>query len=91
MFFISISAALGLSCSMWGLRRDAQALEPRHEGFRAVGFSGCGMASVALRHVGSSRTRDRTCVPYTARQVLNHWTIREVPKKCILSVELDEF
>ena len=49
------------------------------------------MASVALRHVGSSQTRGWTCVPYTARQLLNHWTTRQVPIKCILSVEFDEF
>ena len=30
-------------------------------------------------HVGSSWTRDRTCVPCIGRQILNHWTIREVP------------
>ena len=33
---------------------------------------------VTLRHVGSSWTRDRTCVPCTGRQILNHWAIREV-------------
>ena len=33
---------------------------------------------VALQHVGSSQTRDRTRVPCTGRQVLNHWTSREV-------------
>ena len=34
---------------------------------------------VALQHVGSSRTRDRTHVPCTGRQILNHWATREVP------------
>ena len=34
---------------------------------------------VALRYVGSSWTRDRTCVPSIARQILNHWTTREAP------------
>ena len=38
---------------------------------------------VAPRHVGSSRTRARTCVPCTGRQILNHCTTREVP--CLLS------
>ena len=28
-------------------------------------------------HVKSSRTRERTCVPFTGRWVLNHWTTRE--------------
>ena len=30
------------------------------------------------RHMGSSRTRDRTCVPHLGRQILNHWATREV-------------
>ena len=34
---------------------------------------------MAPRHVGSSRTRDRTCVPCVGRRVLNHCTTREVP------------
>ena len=33
----------------------------------------------ALRRVGSSRTRDQTCVPCIGRWVLNHWTTEEVP------------
>ena len=28
----------------------------------------------------SSLTRDRTCAPYIAKQILNHWTTREVPR-----------
>ena len=32
---------------------------------------------VALYRVGSSWTRDRTCVLYIGRQILNHWTTRE--------------
>ena len=40
---------------------------------------------VSLRHVGSSWTRDQTCVPCIGRGILNHWTTREVPRhKCIL-------
>ena len=35
--------------------------------------------SASPRHVGSSRTRDRTCVPCIARWIFNHWTTREVP------------
>ena len=34
---------------------------------------------VAPRHVGSSRTRDRTCDPSIGRRILNHCTTREVP------------
>ena len=51
------------------------------------GFSCCGeqaqwlwpMGLVALWHVESSQTRDGTCVPWNGRQILNHWTTREVP------------
>ena len=34
---------------------------------------------VALRHVGSSQTRARTCVPCIGRQILNHCATREAP------------
>ena len=37
------------------------------------------MDLVALQHVGSSRTRDWTCVPCIGRWILNHCTTREVP------------
>ena len=49
--------------------------------FRAcLGFSSYGpRAGVAPGHVGSSRTRDRTHIPHTGRQILHHWTTREVP------------
>ena len=33
----------------------------------------------ALRHVGSSQTRDRTYVPCIGRWILNQWTTREAP------------
>ena len=33
---------------------------------------------VALHHVVSSQSRDQTCVPCIARQILNHWTTRQV-------------
>ena len=35
-------------------------------------------ALVALWHVESSQTRDRTHAPCTGRQIPNHWTTREV-------------
>ena len=34
---------------------------------------------VALQRVGSSQTRGRTPVPHIGRQILNHWTTREIP------------
>ena len=42
------------------------------------------MGLVASRHVGSSWTRARTCVPCIDRQILNHCTTREVPKRVFL-------
>ena len=38
------------------------------------------MGLVAPRHVESSWTRDRSCVPSLGRRILNHWTTREVLK-----------
>ena len=35
---------------------------------------------VAPRHVGSSRTRARTCVPCTGRRILNHCATREAQR-----------
>ena len=29
--------------------------------------------------MGSSQTRDQTCVPCIGREILNHWTTKEVP------------
>ena len=43
----------------------------------ALGLS-CGMWDL------SSLTRDRTCVPYIGRRILNHWTTREVPGALLL-------
>ena len=41
------------------------------------------MGLVALWHVGSSQTKDRTCVLCIDSCILNHWTTREVPT-CLL-------
>ena len=50
------------------------------------GFSCCGTQAlgtwasvVALQHVGSSWTRDWTCVSWIGRRILNHCATREVP------------
>ena len=37
------------------------------------------MGLVALWHVGSSHIREGTRVPCIGRQILSHWTMREVP------------
>ena len=66
-----------------------------HRGARAFhcrGLSCCGAQApdaqaqqlwltglVALRHVGSSQTRARTCVSCISRQILNHCATREAP------------
>ena len=58
--------------------------------FLCRGFSCCGLqalstsvavarGSVAPRRVESPHTRDWTHVPCIGRQILNHWTTREVP------------
>ena len=39
----------------------------------------------------NSQTRNQTCVPYTRRQILNHWTTREVPLSCFLSRDFKWF
>ena len=59
----------------------------RHVGFRQLWLMGSRaqaqqlwhMGLVALRHVGSSRTRALTCVPCIGRRILNHCATREVP------------
>ena len=48
----------------------------------------CAEAYLPHGHVGSSWTRDRTCVTYTGRWILNHWTTREVPTGQILMKDL---
>ena len=45
--------------------------EYRFQGLRAQDLWYTGL--VALRHVGSSWTRDGTRVPCTGRQIINHW------------------
>ena len=48
------------------------------------------MGLVALRHVGSPQTRDRTHFPCVGRWILNHWTTREVPPS-LLKAFLESF
>ena len=49
-----------------------------------LGLSSCYTGLVALQRAGSSYIRDQTRVPCTGRQILNHWTTREVPMLCLL-------
>ena len=45
------------------------------------------MGLVAPWHVGSSLTRDQSCVPRIGRQILNYWTTREVLEGGFLTTE----
>ena len=64
-------------------------------GSRCTGFSSCGARAqqlwrtglVALRHVGSSRTRARTRVPCIGRRILNHCATREALAGRFLTTE----
>ena len=66
--------------------------QARSTGSRHADFSSCSTWAqqlwhtglVAPRPVGSSRTRDRTCVPCIGRQILNHCATREVPGQQVL-------
>ena len=65
------------SCSTWAqqlwlMGSRAQAQQLWHTGL------------VAPRHVGSSRIRAQTRVPCIVRQILYHWTTREVPNWYLL-------
>ena len=61
----SLVAACGLSsCGSWALGRRGS----------VVWLTGL----VAPWHVGSSWTRDQTCVFLIGKQTLNHWTTREI-------------
>ena len=88
-------SALGLRCCAQAFLRLWRAGATLHCGAWAShcsGFSCCRARAlgtqasvvvatglVVLRHVGSSRTRDRTPVPCIGRQILNHCATREAP------------
>ena len=59
--------------SIWLCQVSAAARGLTRTGSRACALSNCGMQDL------SSLTRDRTCVPCIGRQILNHWTPREIP------------
>ena len=65
-----------LRCFMWDLslwRVDSLVV--------LCGFSSCGLQVSLLCGMWdlSSQTGDQTGIPCIARQILNHWTTREVP------------
>ena len=43
----------------------------------------CGLSCPVVCGILGSLTRDGTHVPCIGRQILNHWTTREVPKFCV--------
>ena len=55
-----------------------------------IGFRTCEiqqlwhMALIALLHVGSSWSKDRTYISCISRRILNHWTTREVHEKALV-------
>ena len=67
-------------CGYWLWHTESS---QRHAGFSNFDAQSLGHAGfVALQCVGlvnSSPARDRTCVSCIGRQILNHWTTREVP------------
>ena len=82
-------AASGLSCGTWDLRCSMRDLSLRHAAFslavaQAPACSGSvdaahGLSCPAACGIPVSPTRDGTCIPCTGRQILNHWTTREIP------------
>ena len=82
---VALSRA-ALHCSAWAFpgsgfsRCGAQAVGVQAQWLRTQAqrllISTCGL--VALRHVGSSWTRDQSHAPCIDRQILNHWTTREI-------------
>ena len=66
-------AALAAVC---GLRVAVVALVAEHEPCAQAKELRC-TGWVALQHVGSSWTRDWTCVSCIGRQILNHWATRK--------------
>ena len=92
--FILFLATLGLRCCVWAFSSCGERWEPTlcwgAQASHCRCFSCCEAlvtqvsvvwckGLVVLHHVESSWTRNRTHVPCTGRQILNHWTTREIP------------
>ena len=81
-------AARGLlsGCSAWALHCcDLCCCRALALGIQASIFVAMGL--VTPPHVGSSQTRNWTCVPCLGRQIPKHWTTREVPWNMFLEEE----
>ena len=96
--FFCFVAVLGLHCcsrayliAERGLLSSGGARASGCHGFPCYGLQGA-QASVVevhglncLQHVGSSRPRDRTHVLCVGRQILNHWSTREVLRDLVFT------
>ena len=71
--FFYFLPALGLCCCVRAFS-SCRARAPGRVGFSELQLKGL----VAPWQVGSSQTRAQTCVPCIGKQILNHWTTREV-------------
>ena len=79
-------AALGLWCSSWASAAAAGTLAASCGTWDSQVVV-CGL--LLLQCMGlvphdmwdlNSLTRDRTCIPCAGRQILNHWSTKEVPR-----------
>ena len=85
LLFIAVCSLLIAVASRCG----ARALGTAELGLQAPGLQQLWLAGlVAPRHVGSSPTRARTCVPCIGRRILNHCATREVPTQLLLNCSL---
>ena len=104
-FFCLVLVALGLCCCSWAFWSCTERWATLGCGAGASHCSGfsccstwarehrltsCGVwLSCSPQHMGSSQTRDQTCVPCLSRQILNHWTSRKVPAAPFLTSQHD--
>ena len=83
---LSLAGAGG--CALGGCGPLCGGFSRCRAGLAAVGFDSCGWrlqsagsvvvpSLAALRLVRFCKTRDHTCAPCIARQILNHWATRE--------------
>ena len=92
LLFVAVRGLLIVLASLCG---GARALGVWASVVVARGLSSCGSRAlwrtglVAPWHVGSSWTRDRTCVPCIDRRILNHCATREVPTPIFKTLSLE--
>ena len=74
----SLVAELGSHCSGFSCCRAKAPGHPGCSGWSTQAKQLWRVGLVALRHVESSQNRDRPHVPCIGRQILNHWTTRDI-------------